>query len=121
MELMPLNDAVQQLTTITNPTITGGGVSGTTFDFTNPLVILVVIVLIALMCWHEPKRGSGGSGNGDKYMASQVQKKEVDKAADRYQMVLRSNGRVLFEGTSAECSNWRKENVETLRNPRKDA
>lgn len=121
LDLLPTDQAVQQLVNVANPnSVTEAGVQGTMFDFTNPLVIIVIIALIALMMWKDPKRGSGGSGSGDKYKQSEVTRKEIDKANDKYQMVLRNVGTVLFEGTEAECAKWRKENVESaLRNPRK--
>lgn len=114
LDLLQTDQAVQQLTTIANPSVVSeAGVQGTLFDLTNPLVIIVIIVVVIAMFYGDPKRGSG-SGSGDKYKSTEVMRKEIDKDADRYQMVLRSSGQILFEGTEAECKKWRKDNVEPL-------
>ena len=106
--LLPTDQAVQQLVAMTSPTpISETGVQGTMFDLTNPLVILAIIALIALMLWKDPKRGGGSKSSGDKCKASEVTRKQIDKNSGRYQMILRSDGTVLFEGTEAECSKWR--------------
>lgn len=87
-----------------------GGTLGAGLDLSNPFVWIIAIVLIALMCY-----GSESSkGSGKKYKSSEVKRQEVDKSADKYEMVEKATGKVLFSGTSDECAKWRKENVEPL-------
>ena len=89
----------------------------TEFDPSNPLLWIIVIAFLAFVFWDERGSKKGGAKGNYQYKASQVKTQAIDKEADKYEVVVKADGKVLIVGTRDECRAWRKENVEPMDKP----